>query len=129
MDQENQLFNKPSTSWRSSRDLVCTALAVALGVVVGWIDMHVTEVIVTILALVAFGLILGLVQPAAAWRWALLIAVGLPIMELVAIKFNLQTAEPVHLELRITIVALGFSLLGAYIGVFIRYLMHTSQIT
>lgn len=125
MDQENHFGNKTSTSWRSSRDLACTALALALGLVVGWLDLHVTELIVTILALLTFGMLLGLVQPTAEWRWAVLIAIGLPIMELIAIKFSMQTAEPVQLDLRITMVALVFALMGAYIGVIIRYIIRT----
>ena len=114
-----------SISWRSSRDLACTALSLALGLFTGWLDLHVTEVIVTILALVTSGLLLGLVQPSAAWRWAILIAIGLPIMELVAIKFSMQTAEPARLDLLIALVALVFALLGAYTGVLIRYIMRT----
>jgi hypothetical protein len=125
MDKENNMNNKTSTSWGSTRDLLCTALAVALGLVVGWLDLHVTEVLVTILSLLASGLLPGLLQPSAAWRWALLIAIGLPLMELIAIKFSLPTAEPVQLDLRIALVALVFAMLGAYVGVFIRYIMRT----
>ena len=69
-----------SISWRSSRDLACTALALVLGLFIGWLDLQVTEVIVTVLALVTSGLLSGLVQPAAAWRWAILIAIGLKIL-------------------------------------------------
>lgn len=128
MDQEIQSGNKTSTLWRSPRDLACTALAVALGLVVGWLDLHVTEVSVTILALMTFGLLLGLIQPAAAWRWALLIAIELPIMAIGAIKLGLRTVEPVQPDLRITLVALVFALLGAYIGAFIPYIMRSYQV-
>jgi len=114
-----------SISWHSSRALACTALALALGLFTGWLDLHVTEVIVTVLALFTSGLLLGLVQPSAAWRWAILIAIGIPLMELVAIKFNMQTAEPARLDLLIALVALGFALLGAYAGVLIRYMMRS----
>ena len=116
-------IKKTSTSWHSPRDLACTVLALILGLVAGWLDMHVTEVVVTILALMTFGLLLGLIQPAAAWRWSLLIAVGLPIMAVGAIKFGMKTEEPPQLDPLIILVALGFALLGAYIGVFIRYIM------
>ena len=125
MDQKNQFVKRTSTSWCSPFDLACTALAVALGLVAGWLDLHVTEVIVTILALMTGGLLLGLIQPKAAWRWALLIAIGLPLMAIVAIKFSLRTAEPVQPDIRISIVALVFASLGAYIGVFIRYILRT----
>jgi hypothetical protein len=116
---------KASTSWRSPRDLACTALALFLGLVAGFLDLQVTEVIVTILALLIFGLLLGLLQPSAAWRWAILIVIGLPIMELVAMIIGLQTAEPTRFDLRISLVALVFALFGAYIGVFIRHMVRT----
>lgn len=112
-----------SASWRSTRDLACAALAVILGLVVGFLDLRVTEVVLTILALMTSGMLLGLIQPKAAWRWALLIAIGLPIMEIVAIITGMHTAEPVRLDPLIALAALGFSLLGAYAGVFMRYLM------
>ncbi|MGW8316929.1 MAG: hypothetical protein ACWGNV_15135 [Bacteroidales bacterium] len=125
MDLKKSPENKPATSRRSPRDLVCLALSIAFGLIVGWLDLHVTEVIVTIVALYVSGMIPGLIQPSAAWRWALLIVIGLPVLKLIAIVFNMQTAEPVHLDLRITLVALVITLLGTYSGVFIRYVLRT----
>ncbi len=121
MDQVNQFGQKNSTSWCSRHDLACTILAVLLGFVIGWLDLHVTEVAVTVLALLAVGLLLGLLQPVAAWRWAVLMVIGLPIMAAVARVIGLQTAEPARLDIRITLVALAFGLLGSYIGVLIRH--------
>lgn len=128
MEQKNQSENKSLNSWRSPRDLACVVLALALGLFVGWLDLHVTEVMVTILVLLVSGLLPGLIQPGAAWRWPLLIAIGLPVMAFVAVKSGMQTAEPVHPDVLITIVALVFALLGAYIGVFVRYLTRTLAI-
>jgi hypothetical protein len=112
-------------SWSSPRDLVCTALAVILGLVVGYLDLHVTEVVVTVVALLISGLLLGLVQPKGTWRWALLIAIGLPIMEFVAIKAGMHTAEPARLDPLIALVALVLAFLGTYLGVFMRYLIRS----
>jgi hypothetical protein len=125
MAKKNKSENRVSISWRSPRNLACTVLAVVLGLVAGWIDLHVTEVVVTILALFTFGLLPGLIQPTAAWRWSLLIAIGLPFMAIGAITFGLRTPEPVHVDFRITLVALVFALVGAYTGVFIRYMIRT----
>ncbi len=101
------------SSWRSPTDLACTALAVFLGLGIGWLDLHVTEVVVTIVSLLAVGMVLGLLQPFAAWRWALLIALGLPMMATVALLAGMRTAEPVHLDAAITLVALAFALVGS----------------
>jgi hypothetical protein len=121
MDQINRLGQKNSTSWRSPQDLACAALAVVLGLVIGWLDLHVTEVVVTILALLVAGLLLGSLRPAAAWRWPILVVVGLPIMAAVAHMIGMQTAEPARLDVRITLVALAFALLGSYVGVLTRH--------
>jgi hypothetical protein len=109
-----------AASWHSPYDLGCTALALALGLGTGWLDLHATEVTVTILALLASGFLLGLLQPAAAWRWALLLAVGLPIMELVGRVMHVQTPEPIRLDPRVALVALAFALVGCYAGVLVR---------
>jgi hypothetical protein len=98
---------------------------VILGLVVGYLDLHVAEVVVTVVALLISGLLLGLAQQKAAWRWGILIAIGLPIMEFVAIKTGMQSAEPARLDALIVLVALGFSLLGVYLGVFMRYLIRS----
>ena len=118
---DHQFGNGRSTSRRLSRDLAYTLLALVLGLVIGLLDLHVTEVAVTILALLAAGLLLGLLQPAGAWRWALLIAAGLPIMAAVALAVDMKTAEPAGIDFRIAAVALTFALAGSYAGVAIRH--------
>lgn len=97
-----------------------TALAVALGLGIGWLDLHTTEVTATILALLLAGLVLGIAQPRAAWRWAVVLALGLPAMAAVGYQLQMRTAEPIRLDLRIALVALGFALAGCYGGVLAR---------
>ncbi len=106
--------------WRSPYDLVCTALAFALGLCIGWLDLHATEVTVTIVALLAAGLLLGLLEPRAAWRWAALLAIGLPVMAVIGRLTGMQTPEPIKLDPLVTLVALGFALVGSYAGVVVR---------
>lgn len=96
-------------------------LAAALGLGVGWLDLHTTEVTVTIVALVGTGLLLGVLEPKGAWRWAVLIALGLPIMAVGARLSGMHTAEPAELDPRIALVALGFALVGSYAGVLVRH--------
>lgn len=109
-----------TASERSSYDLACAALAAAVGLGVGWLDLHTTEVIVTLVPLLGAGIALGLLRPKAVWRWAVLIALGLPVMAGAAKLSGMQTAEPVQVDLRITLVALAFALAGSYIGALLR---------
>lgn len=106
---------------RSAHDLVCVVLATVSGLGIGWLDLHTTEVIATIVPLLAAGLVLGLLRPRAPWRWAMLIALGLPVMAAVAKLTGMPTAEPVQLDPRITLVALALALLGSYTGALVRH--------
>jgi hypothetical protein len=105
---------------RSACDLLCGVLASVSGLGIGWLDLHTTEVIVTIVPLIVAGVVLGLLRPKVAWRWAVLIALGLPVMAAVAKLTGMHTAEPVQLDPRVTLVALAFALLGSYAGALVR---------
>lgn len=112
--------NISAASWRSGHNPVWVALAGAIGLGIGWLDLHTTEVIVTILALLSVGLLLGLLQPVAAWRWALLLAVGLPVVAEIGQLLGVDTAEPIRLDPRVALLALAIGLVGCYTGVLIR---------
>jgi len=107
-------------SWNSRHNAICAALAVTLGLGIGWLDLHTTEVTVTILALLLGGLVLGLLRPTGAWRWAVLLVLGLPVMAAVGRLFHLRTAEPIRFDPRIDMVALVFALIGCCGGVAVR---------
>jgi len=109
--------------WNSRRNVICTALAVAMGLGIGWVDLHATEVAVTVLALLLAGLVLGLVQPKAAWRWGVLLALGLPAMAAVGHLLRMRTPEPIQLDPRIALAALAFALVGCYGGALVRRML------
>jgi hypothetical protein len=96
------------------------ALAALFGLGIGWLDLHTSEVTVTIVALLLTGVLLGLLQPVAAWRWAVLLALGLPVVALMGHLLRVPTAEPIRFDPRITLVAFAFGFVGCYIGVGLR---------
>ena len=120
MLKEDTAVQPTPSSWRSPHDLACAALALLSGLAVGWLDLHVTEVAVTIGALLAAGLLLGLLRPSAPWRWGVLIAVGLPIVAAVARFSGMRTTEPARFDVGVFAVAFMFALVGSYAGVLIR---------
>lgn len=120
MDDRGQAVSKAAEVWRSPRDFACTVFSVVLAVAIGWLDLHAAEVSITILALLIAGIFLGSFRPAAAWRWAILVSLGLPAMTTIARVFGLQTSEPARLDLRIMLAAFLFTLAGTYAGVFVR---------
>ena len=101
-------------------DLTCAALAVASGLGIGWLDLQVTEVVVTVAVLLLAGLFLGLLRPRAAWRWAVLLALGLPVMAALGEALDVHTAEPIRLDPRVALMALAIALIGCYGGVAAR---------
>jgi hypothetical protein len=106
---------------RSPRlNATCTALAAAIGLGIGWLDLQTTEVTVTILALLLGGLLLGLLEPKAAWRWPLLLALGLPAMAVVGDLLRVHTAEPIRLDPRVVLAALASASVGCSGGVGLR---------
>ncbi len=107
-------------SGRSGPTRLCAVLAAALGLGIGWLDLHTTEVIVTILALLSAGLVLGLLKPVGAWRWAILLALGLPAMAELGRLFGVRTPEPIHFDPRVCLFALMVGFVGCFAGVAVR---------
>ncbi len=95
--------------------------AVFLGVLTGWFDLRTDEVSLTILLLVVFGLFLGFAQPRHAWRWALILAVWVPLGAFVAGTLRLNgvvQAEPNWLA---SLFAFVPALVGAYGGALVKW--------
>ncbi|MCB0790160.1 MAG: hypothetical protein H6595_02910 [Flavobacteriales bacterium] len=107
-------------NWRSPGPLTCIVLAIILGLGIGWIDLHTTEVAATIVPLLLAGFLLGLLRPMANWQWAILLSLGLPTMGALALWTGLPTAEPVHLDARIVSVAFLFAVVGTSMGAALR---------
>jgi hypothetical protein len=127
MIKSNRDTEDSSSRIRSFHDLIVSSIALMCGLLIGWLDLQTAEVIVIILALLIAGLLAGLLQPVAAWRWALFLVVGLPVMEAIALLGSWQTAEPVRIDLRIFLVALAFAMVGCYCGVLIRHTVRAAR--
>jgi MFS family permease len=59
-------------------------LALAAGIFVGYVDIHSSEVFIPVLLILGFAFIFGYLLPAIAWRLALLIGIGVPLVLLAA---------------------------------------------
>lgn len=91
-------------------------LAIFLGMIVGWLDLRSDEVSATILLLLVFGMFLGFAQPRHAWRWALLLAMWVPLGGFFSSALgltNLPAASPNWLA---SLVAFIPAFIGAYGG-------------
>lgn len=93
-------------------------LAVFLGIMVGWFDLRTDEVSLTILLLLVFGMFLGFAQPSHAWRWALLLALWVPLGGIVSAVLGRGVAAT-NSNWPASLFALAPAFIGAYVGAFV----------
>jgi hypothetical protein len=96
-------------------DLLGLAAGLGLAIIVGYVNTHTDEIpIVLSCALIATGL-LGLALPRAPWRWAVLVALALPVGQAIALVLGLRVPYPNSWSaLPVTAVAVVPCLIGAY---------------
>jgi hypothetical protein len=97
-------------------------LAFAIGVAVGWLDMSIkTDDALPSLVMIGIPcLVFGLLWPRHAWRWGLLIGIGVPLWHFVGGAFGFRAASPVQPNLFATFLALFPAMVACYLGAGIR---------
>lgn len=97
-------------------------LTLALGIMIGLLDMRATEVQGTVLLILVASVLPGFARPRWAWLWAITIALCLPLVYLSASLFgySLHNVKP---NVFATLIALIPAFLGAYGGVLLRYMV------
>lgn len=91
-------------------------LAIFMGVIVGWLDLRSDEVSTTILLLVVFGMLLGFAQPRQAWRWAILLAMWVPLGGFLSAALGLRNVAVPNPSWLASLVAFVPAFIGAYGG-------------
>jgi hypothetical protein len=104
-------------------------LALAAGLLIGYVDLRTEEVWSGLTSLLLVVFIFGLLHPHQAWQWALLVGVGLPLAYLVALwigytlpcrpGFGCPTVNTIT-TLQ-TFKALVPAFVGAYSGAFLKW--------
>lgn len=97
-------------------------LAFTLGITIGLLDLHATEVQGSVLLILICAGLLGFVRPRMAWLWAITIGLCLLLVHLVA-NFLHYPSYPVEPNVFATLIALIPAFLGAYGGVLLRYMI------
>ena len=78
---------------KSESDLVYYLLAVLFGILAGWIDIKVGDLLLTAMVVLAANMLLGILRPRRPWRWVLLVGVFVPVVEWLAYLFLSQKPE------------------------------------
>ena len=78
---------------KSGGDAFYYLLAALSGVLAGWLDIKVGDLLLTAMVVLAANMLLGILRPRKPWRWVLLVGVFVPMVEWLAYFFLSQKPE------------------------------------
>ena len=78
---------------RMVMDVTCVIVALMGGFVAGAVDFNNNEPQAAVLVIIFFAGLLGFAQPRKAWRWAIIVGLGVPIVYLIATAFGYSAEE------------------------------------
>lgn len=93
-------------------------LAAAAGALAGWVDIKIDDLLFTALLVMVPCMILGLLRPSKPWRWAVLVGIFVPFVEMLAFLF--LKARPHRAQVFQSFLALLPAAVAAYGGAFGR---------
>lgn len=103
---------------RSGNDFVQYFLAAVCGVLAGWADIRVGDLLFTALIVLGSCMVLGFVRPRNAWRWVAVVGAFVPLMEWIA--YSLLAQKPERAQIYESFLAFLPGIVGAYGGAFGR---------
>jgi hypothetical protein len=98
----------------TTSDTAQYVLGVILGISAGILDVKIGDLLLTALFVLASTMLLGALRPFRPWRWVLLVAVFVPIMQLLA--YFLMTVKPYRAQIYESFLGFLTGIAGAYGG-------------
>jgi hypothetical protein len=95
-------------------DRMVYGLGALLGLAAGWLHVRVGDLLVTALFVLCATMLLGALRPAKPWRWTLVVAVCVPLVQLLA--FFLVSQKPDRAQIYESFLASLTGIAGAYGG-------------
>lgn len=93
-------------------------LAAFCGIVTGWVDVTVDDLLFTALLVLASCMLLGLLRPRWPWRWVVAVVVFIPVAQLTS--FLLMTVKPTRAQIYGSFLTVLPGTAGAYGGSVVR---------
>src|SRR5512143_2452269 len=87
----NSMENRITSHDHWQFEVLCVALAVIGGFLAGAVDFNNDEPQAAVIVIVVFAGLLGFIQPRKAWRWALIVGLGVPIVSLITTSLGYQS--------------------------------------
>jgi len=97
-----------------ARDAFPYGLAVVLGICAGVVDVKIGDLLFTALLVLASTMLLGALHPERPWRWTLIVAVFVPLVQVSAYLF--LAAKPSRPQIYESFLGFLTSTAGAYGG-------------
>jgi cyanate permease len=104
----------------SIMDVVCVIVALLGGFVAGAVDFNNNEPQAAVLVIVVFAGVLGFTEPRRAWRWALIVGLGVPIVYLIATVLGYSAKSVPEPGWYASLIALIPAFISTYCGVLLR---------
>jgi hypothetical protein len=98
----------------SKRDVLIYLLGAVLGLVAGCLDVQIGDLLLTALFVLASTMLLGALRPHQPWRWILVVAVFVPILQILA--YLVLTEKPYRAQIYESFLGFLTGTAGAYAG-------------
>lgn len=99
---------------KSGGDRFYYPLAATSGALAGWLDIKVSDLLLTAMVVLAANLLLGILSPRRPWRWVLIIGVFVPVVE--GLAYFLLSQKPERAQIYESFLAFLPGIAGAYGG-------------
>lgn len=90
------------------------AIAVLLGLAAGFIEITLSDLLVTAIFVMVATMVLGFIRPQRAWRWMLIVAVFVPLLRLAAYALLNQHSD--RAQIWESVFGFIIGTVGAYAG-------------
>ena len=108
----------PEETGGQQGDIGYYVFALVAGVLSGWVDIKVGDLLLTALVVLAACMLLGVLRPARAWRWVVIVGVMVPVAELLG--YLVLTQKPYRAQIYESFLAFLPAIAGAYGGAMLR---------
>lgn len=111
--------------YRWQLDVLYTVIALVGAAMAGAVDFNNDEPQAAVVVIIVFAGLLGFIQPRKAWRWALIVGLGVPIVYLIATALGYQSKSVPEPGWYASLIALIPAFISTYCGVLLRKAIST----
>ena len=105
-------------SQRRGRDVPIYFMAAVAGIVTGFVDVAINDLLFTALLMLLACMVLGMLRPRWPWRWVVVVGAFVPLTELAA--YLIRSVKPTRAQVYGSFLASLPGIAGAYGGAVVR---------